>query len=258
MIHVILNWLGKEVVEFVEDFGRITYFFIETLKNSFTGKFNVKNVLEQMRRIGNESLPVALVTILFVGMVFAIQIAYEFVKFGANKVVGGIVAVAIARELAPLLTGVVLAGRVGAAIAAELGTMKVTEQIDALRAMGSNPIRYLVVPRFIAAAVMLPVLTVLTISIGFFGGYLVSVALVGISPIDFMSSAESLLKMPDIFGGLFKTIIFGMIIATVACYQGMRAQGGAKGVGEATTNSVVFSLIAIFVANYFLSVAIFK
>ena len=258
MIHVILNWLGKEVVDFVEDFGRITHFFLEILKNSFTGKFNVKNVLEQMRRIGNDSLPVALVTILFVGMVFAIQIAYEFVKFGANKVVGGVVAVAIARELAPLLTGVVLAGRVGAAIAAELGTMKVTEQIDALRSLGSNPIRYLVVPRFIAAAIMLPVLSVLTISIGFFGGYLVAVTLVGISPIDFMSSADSLLKMPDIFGGLFKTIIFGMIIATVACYQGMRAQGGAKGVGEATTNSVVFSLIAIFVANYFLSVAIFK
>jgi phospholipid/cholesterol/gamma-HCH transport system permease protein len=197
-------------------------------------------------------------TILFVGMVFAIQIAYEFVKFGANRVVGGIVGIAVARELAPLLTGVVLAGRMGAAIAAELGTMNVTQQVDALRALGSDPVRYLVVPRFLAGAIMLPVLTMLADVVGFVGGYLVTVGLVGVSSFDFLSSAETFLKISDIWGGLLKSIIFGMIIAVVASYKGLHTRGGAKGVGESTTASVVVSLISIFVVNYFMSVAIFK
>ncbi|MFA4858896.1 MAG: ABC transporter permease [Candidatus Margulisiibacteriota bacterium] len=258
MLDWLINWLGKEVVFFIDEFGKNIHLAVDTLKCIAARKYSTKNVFEQMKRIGNDSLPVALTTILFVGMVFAIQIAYEFVRFGANKVVGGLLGIALTRELCPILTGVVLAGRVGAAIAAELGTMKVTEQIDALRSMGTDPVNYLVVPRAIAAALMLPVLTILTDIVGFLGGYVVAVWFVGISSFDMMSSVESFLKISDILGGLSKTIVFGLIIAIVASYQGMHARGGAKGVGEATTNAVVISLITIFVANYFLSIAIFR
>jgi phospholipid/cholesterol/gamma-HCH transport system permease protein len=258
MLNWLINWLGKEVIFFVDEFGKNIHLAVDTLKSIAARRYSTKNVLEQMKRIGNDSLSVVLTTILFVGMVFAIQIAYEFVRFGANKVVGGLLSIALARELCPILTGVVLAGRVGAAIAAELGTMKVTEQVDALRSMGTNPVDYLVVPRALAAALMLPVLTVLTDMVGFFGGYFVAVWFVGISSVDMINSVESFLKISDVLGGLFKTIFFGLIIAIVASYQGLHARGGAKGVGEATTNAVVISLITIFVANYFLSVAIFR
>ncbi|MBU0686617.1 MAG: ABC transporter permease [Candidatus Margulisbacteria bacterium] len=258
MINSLFNWLGQYVMSFIEELGEMVSLALQTLKSVFSRKFDITLIFDQMKRIGYDSLQVALVTILFVGMVFAIQIAYEFVKFGANKVVGGVVGIAIARELAPLLTGVVLAGRVGASIAAELGTMKVTQQIDALRSMGTSPIRYLVLPRFVAAALMLPALTILADVVGFLGGYAVAVWLVGISSSDFINSVDSFLKMSDVVGGLLKTVVFGMIIATVACYKGMRAKGGAKGVGEATTVSVVISLITIFVVNYFMSVMLFR
>ncbi|MFH0887086.1 MAG: ABC transporter permease, partial [bacterium] len=199
-----------------------------------------------------------LITIASVGMVFALQIALEFVRFGAGKFAGAVMAIALARELAPILTGVVIAARVGASITAEIGTMKVTEQVDALTALGSNPIKYLVVPRLIACMVMLPLLTIFSMIIGFYGAYFVSTAFVKINPTDYMSSAQNLLKYPDVYGGLIKTIIFGMLIAVIACYKGLNAEGGAKGVGEATTSTVVTSLISIFIANYFLSILFFR
>ncbi len=211
-----------------------------------------------MVRIGVDSLPVAVVTAAFVGMVFAVQIASEFVKFGAGNVVGGVMGIAVARELAPALTAVVIAGRVGSSFAAEIGTMSVTEQIDAIYAMGSDPIKHLVVPRFIASTFMLPILTIFADIVGFFGGYLVAVYVVGINSFGYMDSASSFLGMGDITGGIIKAIFFGMIISIIGCYMGLKTKGGAKGVGEATTNSVVYSLMAIFVANYFLSLVLFK
>lgn len=248
----------KRFIDTLEEIGDITILSIQTLFYSIKGNFNLKDLISQMVRVGVESLPVAIVTAAFVGMVFAVQIASEFVKFGAGSVVGGVMGIAVARELAPALTAVVIAGRVGSAYAAEIGTMAVTEQIDAIYAMGSDPIKHLVVPRFIASTFMLPILTIFADLVGFFGGYLVAVFVVGINAYGYMDSASSLLKMNDIIGGIVKAIFFGMIISIIGCFKGIKTRGGAKGVGEATTDAVVYSLMSIFIVNYFLSLVLFK
>lgn len=250
--------LGSKALDFLNELGRISLLSQATLSGILKGKARLKLTLDQMVKIGYDSLPLAAAASAFVGMVFAVQIATEFVKFGAGKYVGGIMAIAIARELGPALAGVVIAARVAAAIAAEIGTMKVTEQIDALEALGSNPVIYLVIPRFIACAAMLPLLTISSDIVGFIGGYLVGTYVVHINPVEYMETAQSLLKMWDVWGGLIKTFVFGMVIAIVACYKGLNAKGGAKGVGEATTSSVVTALISLFIVNYFLSIAFFK
>ncbi len=254
----IADVVGEHTLNVFEEAGSLFTLLWDSVKACFNFKINFKNTYDQMVRIGIESIPVALVTAFFVGMVFAVQIATEFAKFGAGKMVGGVMAIAIARELAPVLTAVVLAGRVGAAIAAELGTMKVTQQIDAMYALGTTPIRYLIIPRFLASCVMFPVLTVFAMVIGFIGSYLVSVFLVQISPAGYMETTEQFMKIFDVMGGLFKSVIFGGAIAIIACHKGLSAKNGAKGVGEVTTSAVVLSLITIFIANYFLSVALFK
>ena len=254
----ILDDMGKWIINAFEEIGSITILALQTLLYTFRGIFNRRDLLAQMVRVGVDSLPVAIVTAAFVGMVFAVQIASEFVKFGAGNVVGGVMGIAVARELAPALTAVVIAGRVGSAFAAEIGTMSVTEQIDAIYAMGSDPIKQLVVPRFIASTFMLPILTIFADLIGFYGGYLVAIYVVGINPVGYMDSASSFLNMGDITGGIIKAVFFGMIISIIGCYMGLKTKGGARGVGEATTNSVVYSLMAIFVANYFLSLMLFK
>ncbi|MDD4179790.1 MAG: ABC transporter permease, partial [Candidatus Margulisbacteria bacterium] len=156
------------------------------------------------------------------------------------------------------ITGIVVAARVAAAITAELGTMRVTEQIDAIKALGVSPVRYLVIPRFLATIIVLPLLTVLTIITGFWGGYLVATYIGKINPVEYMENAQGLLVLWDVYGGLIKTAVFGMIIAIIACYKGLHTKGGAKGVGEATTSSVVTTLIALFIVNYFLSLLFFK
>jgi len=253
-----LDEMIKNLVNILEEIGDTTILSMQTLLYTFRGNFNWKDLLAQMERIGVDSLPVAIVTAAFVGMVFAVQIASEFVKYGAGDIVGGVMGIAVARELAPALTAVVIAGRVGSAFAAEIGTMAVTEQIDAIYAMGSDPIKHLVVPRFIASTLMLPILTVFADLIGFFGGYLVAIYVVGINSYGYMDSASSLLKMSDIVGGVVKAFFFGMVISIIGCYRGLHTKGGAKGVGEATTNSVVYSLMAIFIMNYFLSLVLFK
>ena len=250
--------IGSRVNRVLEEIGDITILFGKTLYNTLRGKFHVGNVFLQMVHVGVDSIGVSVVTAAFVGMVFAVQIASEFVKFGAGSIVGGVMGIAVARELAPALTAVVLAARVGAAIAAEIGTMNVTEQVDAIYAMGSDPIKYLVVPRFLACTLMLPLLTIFADFVGFFGGFFVSVFVVGINQTGYMDSASAFLTTNDIIGGIIKAFFFGMIISIVGCYMGLKTKGGAKGVGESTTNSVVMSLVAIFVVNYFLSIIIFK
>lgn len=250
--------IGRRIVELLEEIGDITILSMQTLFYSARGNFSFRDLFAQMVRVGVDSLPVAVVTAAFVGMVFAVQIASEFVKFGAGNVVGGVMGIAVARELAPALTAVVIAGRVGSAYAAEIGTMAVTEQIDAIYAMGSDPIKHLIVPRFIASTFMLPILTIFADLIGFFGGYIVAVFVVGINANGYMDSASSFLKMNDIMGGIIKAVFFGMIISIIGCYKGIKTKGGAKGVGEATTNSVVYSLMSIFIVNYFMSLILFK
>lgn len=254
----VVDYVGSDVLGFTDEFGRIVHLAWETLRGIIGGKVNFKLVLDQMIKIGIESLPLALVTSAFIGMVFAMQIAGEFVRFGAGKFVGGVMGIGIARELGPAITGIVVSARVAAAIAAELGTMKVTEQLDALEALGANPVRYLVIPRFIAAALMLPLLTILADVFSFTGGYFVAVFMGKINPVEYMETAQQLMSLWDVYGGIIKTVLFGMIIAIIACYRGINARGGAKGVGEATTSSVVTSLISLFIVNYFLSALFFK
>jgi phospholipid/cholesterol/gamma-HCH transport system permease protein len=256
--HKMMEQIGHSTLAFFEDLGEMARLFWATVKAIASGQTNPRLVFEQMVKIGIDSAPIASASALFVGMVFALQIATEFVRFGAQKYIGGVMGIAVARELAPALTGVVIASRVAAAIAAELGTMKVTEQIDAINALGSNPIKYLVVPRLIACTLMLPILTVFADIFSFYGGYFVAVYLVKINPVDYMTSAEQLMHFNDIWGGIFKSVIFGILIAIIACRRGLNTRGGAKGVGESTTSSVVTCLIALFITNYFLSNLLFK
>jgi phospholipid/cholesterol/gamma-HCH transport system permease protein len=249
---------GRVILDFLEETGNIIILLFNALRDLFSRKVRRKTIIEQLIRVGNESIPIAVVTACFTGMVFSIQVAGEFIKYGAGRIVGAVVVIAVVRELAPVLTGVIMAGRIGAAFAAEIGTMKVTEQIDALYSMGSSPSRYLVGPRLVSCLLMLPVLTIFADVVGFLGGYLVSVYLTGVSSPMFLDSAQSFLKMTDILGGLTKAFVFGGTIAVISCYKGLKAEGGAKGVGLTTTSSVVTSLMTIFVINYFLSVAFFK
>ena len=255
MLKKICELLGKKILNSCAATGRITLLTGATLRR--LGMADGREVLRQMALLGADSLPIVLMTILCTGMVFSVQTAKEFVRFGAASSVGGIVAIAMARELVPVLTGVVVAGRIGAAIAAELGTMKVTEQIDALRVMAANPVSYLVVPRFIAIVLMMPVLVVFANLVGNIGGWLVAHYYAGISTFAYENSIKVLAETYDIIGGMLKSSVFGGIIAIVGCYKGLNAANGAEGVGLATTASVVLSIILIFITNYFLSILLF-
>ena len=217
-----------------------------------------RNTIEQMALVGPESIMIALVTAFFVAMVFTIQVAREFITFGATTAIGGVLALTLSRELAPVLTAVVLAGRVGSAFAAEIGTMRVTEQIDALQMLKSDPVDYLVIPRVIACALMLPLLSVLAFIMGMTGGLLVATNLYDIPAAVFLNSARNFLTTWDLASALIKAIIFGVLIAVIGSSWGLTTTGGAKGVGQSTTTAVVTSLLAIFITNFFLSWVMFQ
>ncbi|MGB3514506.1 MAG: MlaE family lipid ABC transporter permease subunit [Microcoleaceae cyanobacterium] len=222
------------------------------------GKINRRNTIEQMMIVGPESLLIVLLTASFVGMVFTIQVAREFIAFGAPNVVGGLLAVTLTRELGPVLTAVVVAGRVGSAFAAEIGTMKVTEQIDALYMLKTDPVDYLVIPRVIACAVMMPILTLLCLIAAILGGLLIAVNLYDISQNMFIDSVHEFLNIWDLCSGLAKSMVFGALIAVIGTSWGLTTAGGAKGVGQSTTTAVVTTLISIFIFNFFLSWAMFQ
>jgi len=222
------------------------------------GKIYRNNTMEQMAFVGPASLSIALITAVFVGMVFTIQVAREFIYFGATSAVGGVLAIALTRELAPVLTAVVLAGRVGSAFAAEIGTMKVTEQIDALQILKTDPVDYLVTPRVIACCLMLPILTIVSLFMGTMGGLLIADSLYDISNTVFLDSIRNFLKPWDLIASILKSLVFGIIIAVIGCNWGLTTTGGAKGVGQSTTAAVVISLITIFIANFILSWLMFQ
>ena len=255
MLKAICEACGKRILAFFLVFGRITLLLLQTLRRLKEADW--REVVRQMALLGADSLPIVLMTILCTGMVFSVQTAKEFVRLGASSTVGGIVAIAMARELVPVLVGVVVAGRIGAAIAAELGTMKVTEQIDALRVMAANPVSFLVVPRFIAMVLMMPILVVFANLIGNIGGWVVAHYYAGIGTFTYTNSIKMLAEFYDVFGGMLKSCFFGGIIAIIGCYKGLNAPNGAEGVGLATTASVVLSIILIFIFNYFLSIVIY-
>lgn len=230
----------------------------QVIVHLLTRKIHRRNTLDQMAAVGPESLLIALITAAFVGMVFTIQVAREFINLGAGRAVGGVLALSLTRELAPVLTAVVLAGRVGSAFAAEIGTMRVTEQIDALYMLKTDPIDYLVIPRAIACCLMLPVLTVLSIITGMAGGMLVATNLYHLSETVFLDSARNFLQVWDLCSAAIKAFCFGGLIATIGCSWGLTTTGGAKGVGQSTTTAVVTALLAIFISNFFLTWVMFQ
>ena len=238
----------------------IAAFFLggQTLVHFFQGRINRRNTIEQMIIVGPDSLGIALLTATFVGMVFTIQVAKEFLYFGAGRVVGGVLALALTRELAPVLTAVVLAGRVGSAFAAEIGTMRVTEQIDALYILKADPIDYLILPRVIACCLMLPILTFLSLIVGMLGGLVIANSLFDISTAVFIDSIQEFLKVRDLWTAIIKSVVFGGLVAVIGCSWGMTTTGGAKGVGQSTTTAVVTALLAIFISNFFLSWIMFQ
>lgn len=252
-----LERLGAAVLRFLEYIGDVMLLTAETVRQ-LRHMPRMRHVFAQMSHLGVDSLSIVGLTLLFTGMVMTLQVGHEFVRFGAQTTIGGVIAIAIGRELGPVLVGVVCAGRVGSAITAEISTMKVTEQIDALRVMATNPVGYLVVPRMLACMVMIPVLTVYGDVIGIAGGWLIATQYTGISSFMYMDSIRTFAVLHDITGGLVKSAVFGMIIAVLGCYYGLHAPNGAEGVGRATTRSVVAAIVIIFIMNCFLSLVLYK
>ena len=246
-----LEMLGGHFMKFVKYAGGISILMGETVFWIPMPPLRRRQITEQMARIGVDSLPIVFLISLFTGMVLALQSAYQMQRFSAEMYIASLVAFSMTRELGPVLTALIVAGRVGASIAAELGTMKVTEQIDALETLATNPVKYLVTPRFIALIIMLPLLTVYSDIIGVLGGYVIGVYKLGISHAIYMKNTWEPLKYKDFFTGLVKSFFFAIIICIVACYEGMTAEGGAEGVGRSTTSSVVVSFILIIASDCF-------
>lgn len=252
----LFSWVGRQTIDLFTTLGEFTLFFFRALQGAFSGKWSKNDLLEQLERVGVSSVLVVSITSAFTGMVMAVQTLDQFVRFGATGYVGGVIALSMVREMSPVLTGLVVSGRVGAAMAAEIGSMKVTEQIDALRTFGLDPNVFVGVPRVLAGLIMLPVLTLFSFVIGVGGGFLYVTAH-GINPHLFRRSVETLLNPSDIYGGLLKAAVFGLLIAVSACSQGFMAGQGARGVGSATTRAVVWGNMLILVFNYILSTVLF-
>lgn len=248
--------LGRAFLQVASHVGGLMLLLNATLKSLFKTKLRWEATLDQMNKIGVLSLPLVFLTALFTGMVLALQSAYQLRLFAAEQFTSDLVALSTVRELGPVLTAMVVAGRVGASIAAELGTMKVTEQIDALQALAVDPVRYLVVPRFVAGFFMLFILTIYADCIGMLGGYVVAIFKLGISSHQYIKRSIDVMVPKDILTGLVKAFFFGGIITLVGCYFGFKAQGGAEGVGRATTIAVVAALILV-IASDALFTAIF-
>jgi phospholipid/cholesterol/gamma-HCH transport system permease protein len=219
--------------------------------------FEVREWLRQMVRVGFESIPVVFLTAMFTGMVMALQTYNGFHRVHAENFVGSVVALAMLRELSPVLVALMVTGRVGSSMAAEIGTMRVTEQIDALYALATDPVQYLFVPRVIAGLVMLPFLTVLGDALGIFGGYLVGVKLMGTNPLIYEQNTFQFLHMNDLWSGLIKSAFFGVILTLTGCVRGYYTRGGAEGVGRATTSAVVSASLIILLVDFFLTKILF-
>ncbi len=252
-----LTVVGSPILATIESVGEFLIFVGRVFALIGRGRVHLHNTVQQLAFVGTDSLGITLLTSLAVGAVFTLQIADQFIRFGANSMVGAAAGMALVRELAPLMTGVVVAGRVAAAFAAELGSMKVTQQIDALTAMAVDPLYYLVVPRVLASAIMLPLLTILAIGIGMLGGLAVAVLLKGVLSSVYIDSMASYLVLADFAKSIVKAVVFGLILSLVGCFRGLGTGEGARGVGTATTQAVVHSLMAIFLSNYLMTTVLY-
>lgn len=242
---------GSKIVDLLDYTGGVFKLLFQTIFSLFAPHLKSERSFVQMKKIGVDSLLIVSIVAIFTGIILALQTAYQMQKLSSEIYIANIVALSLIRELGPVLTALIVAGRSGAGITAEIGTMTVTEQIDALYTLANNPVKYLVVPRFLSLVLVLPVLTLYADLIGVFGGYAVGVFRLGITPSMYLTLTFDALAFKDLFTGLLKAVFFAMIIAIVGCFEGLKAEGGAEGVGKATTNSVVVSFVAIIAADCF-------
>ncbi len=249
-----ISSLGVLVLEIISYLGEITFIIISASKKIFSeGLRRKKLVLENMVKIGIDSFPLVGIISTFTGMVMVMETAITLKKFGGEIYVGGIVSLSMVRELGPVIVALIVAGRVGASIAAEIGSMKITEQIDALEVLGVNPVSYLITPRLLSAMVMLPVLTLMANFLSIIGGYIIGVYIVHIGSGVYLYQSFEFIKVRDIFIGIIKAFVFGILIIGASCLEGLRTSGGAEGVGNATTNAVVNAFFLVILTNLILT-----
>jgi phospholipid/cholesterol/gamma-HCH transport system permease protein len=249
--------IGRIVLGYLAQVGRLAVFTVDAVTACFRPPIYWSLIIQQIMRIGYFSLPVVGLTAFFTGGALALQIYIGAARYGAEAFVPVVVLVGITRELGPVIAGLMVAGRVAAAIAAELGTMRVTEQIDALTTLATNPIKYLVAPRLVAAVISMPILVAVADSVGVFGGYVASTQSLGFTGAIYLKNTIDNVTFHDVSSGLIKAAVFGFIIALMGCYNGFHSKGGAQGVGAATTNAVVSASILILAANYLLTNLLF-
>jgi phospholipid/cholesterol/gamma-HCH transport system permease protein len=253
-----VRFLRTQLGDALAEIGRATTMMLEMTRAMFQRLPSARLVVQQMNAIGVGSLALVIVVSLFTGAVAAVQAAYQFTSVVPLKYLSGVILRSVVIELGPVLTALVIGGRVGASIAAELGTMKVTEQIDALRAMGINPLRYLVAPRVLAAILMLPVLTIYADAIAIVGGYVVAVTALAVPSTTYLQGLREFFYLKDLLSGLVKAVFFGNIIGMMGCYWGFQTEGGAEGVGRATTGAVVSACVLILILDYILATVLFR
>ncbi len=249
----VFDVLFGSAMRFVADVQQYSILAARSLANLLSGPHYLQDILDQMDDIGVGSLPIVILTGFFIGVVMVLQTGSQFTRFGQSALTGDVVSIALVRELGPTLTGIFVAGRCAAGIASELGSMLVTEQVDAMRAMGTDPSRKLVTPRVLAAILMQPLLTGLADFVGLLGGCAASVFSLRIDAVEFWTRAINALEFGDLMQGLMKPLAFGFILATVGCYKGLTVRGGTQGVGRATTQAVVISSVLIIIADTFLT-----
>ncbi len=248
----ILRKIGFWTISLLRRMGHMFIFLIRAFYLIFVPPFKFNSLLRQIKFFGNKSLIVIVLTGSFAGMVLAIQLYYTLRKFGSDALLGPAIALTLIRELGPVLTALMVTGRAGSALTAEIGIMRITEQIDALVAMGLNPMRYLIVPNIVAAIIVFPLLTVMFDLIGIYSGYIIAVNLLGMSEGTYFSQMETFVEMRDISIGLYKAVSFGVIVSWISCYKGFHTVRGAEGVSKSTTEAVVMSSVLILVWDYFL------
>ena len=253
----VLAPIGRIFLAFLETTGRLGLFALKGVSHCVRPPFFPRLILRQMVEIGYYSLPVVGLTAIFTGMVLALQSYTGFSRFNAESAIAAVVVLSMTRELGPVLAGLMVAGRIGAAMAAEIGTMRVTEQIDALDTLSTNPFKYLIAPRLIAGLLMLPCLVLVADIIGVFGGYLISIYKLGFNPANYLKLTWEFLETIDVVSGLVKAAAFGFLVALMGCYHGFNSKGGAQGVGQATTNAVVSASILILAFNYIITALFF-
>ncbi|HIE59785.1 MAG TPA: ABC transporter permease [Persephonella sp.] len=247
----------KKIYEFINHIGSITLLFLEAFKFVFIKPPKPKHIIKNMAEIGANAAPLIAITGFFTGGVLVVETYPTFHQFNAEFLIGALVSLSLSRELSPVLVALLVTARSGSAMAANIGTMRITEQIDALEVMAVNPIRYLITPRLIASVIVVPLLTILSIASGILGGYFVATELYSINPYLYLEKMKDFTELYDILGGLYKSAVFAVIITTISTYFGYVAKGGAEGVGKATTTAVVVSSVLILILDYFLTALIY-